>query len=52
MSVHLMVRSAYTLLKSSFRTEEIVNEAVKQGYEAVALTDYEVMHGAMAFYNA
>ena len=27
MSVHLMVRSAYTLLKSSFRTEEIVNEA-------------------------
>ncbi len=52
MSVHLMVRSAYTLLKSSFRTEEIVNEAVKQGYEAVALTDYEVMHGAMAFYHA
>ena len=52
MSVHLMVRSAYTLLKSSLRVEDIVNEAVRQGYDAVALSDYEVMHGAMAFYHA
>ena len=37
MSVRLMVRSAYTLLKSSLRVEDIVNEAVRQGYDAVAL---------------
>ena len=29
MSVHLMVRSAYTLLKSSLRVEDIVRQALR-----------------------
>lgn len=52
MSVHLHVRSAYTLLNSTLRIEDIVNYAKTYGYKSVALCDYHVMHGAMAFYHA
>lgn len=52
MSVHLHVRSCYTLLKSTLTIEKIINQAKKHGYHAVALTDLTVMHGAMSFYHA
>lgn len=51
MSVHLHTRSCYTLLKSPLRIKEIVSKAKAYGYTAVALTDKNVMHGAMAFYH-
>lgn len=52
MSVHLHVRSSYTLLQSTLTIKQIVQLAKEQGYSSVALTDFQVMHGAMAFYHA
>lgn len=52
MSVHLHVRSCYTLLQSTLTIPQIVHLAKEQGYASVALTDFQVMHGAMAFYHA
>ena len=52
MSVHLHVRSCYTLLQSTLTISKIVAAAKRCGYTAVALTDKHVMHGAMAFYHA
>lgn len=51
MSVHLHVRSAYTLLNSTMRIKDIVTMAKQLGYSSVALCDKRVMHGAMAFYH-
>lgn len=51
MSVHLHVRSSYTLLNSTLRIAEIVSLAKHYGYPSVALCDRRVMHGAMAFYH-
>ncbi len=51
MSVHLHVRSAYTLLNSTLRITDIVTLAKQHGYQAVALCDKQVMHGAMAFHH-
>ena len=52
MSVHLHVRSCYTLLSSTCTISKIVKQAKAYGYKAVALTDKNVMHGAMAFKHA
>lgn len=51
MSVHLHVRSCYTLLHSTLTIPKIIANAKKHGYRSVALTDKHVMHGAMAFYH-
>lgn len=51
MSVHLHVRSAYTLLNSTLRIQDIVSMAKQYGFKSVALCDKRVMHGAMAFYH-
>ena len=50
--VHLHVRSCYTLLKSTIRIQQLVSEAKKMNMKAIALTDLNVMHGAMSFYHA
>lgn len=50
MSVHLHVRSCYTLLNSTLRIADIVALAKNNGYTSVALCDKQVMHGAMAFH--
>lgn len=52
MSVHLHVRSCYTLLQSTLTIDKIIKNTKKHGYHAVALTDVGVFHGAMAFYHA
>ena len=52
MSVHLHVRSCYTLLQSTLNVEHIVGAAKRHGFTSVALTDKHVLHGAMAFYHA
>lgn len=51
MSVHLHVRSCYTLLNSTLRIADIVTLAKNNGYTSVALCDKHVMHGAAAFYH-
>lgn len=48
----LQAISAYSLLQSSLRIETYVTEAKKLGYQAIALTDYDVMYGALTFYQA
>ena len=50
MGVHLYVRSAYSLLESTMSVANIVQCAKERGFSAVALTDKNVMHGAMDFY--
>lgn len=52
MSVHLHVRSCFTLLQSTLTIKQIVKLTKEQGYTSVALTDDHVMYGAMAFYHA
>ncbi|MCI9312086.1 MAG: DNA polymerase III subunit alpha [Erysipelotrichaceae bacterium] len=51
MSVHLHVRSCYTLLNSTLRIKDIVTLAKQNHFSAVALCDRRVMHGAMAFHH-
>lgn len=52
MSVHLHVRSCYTLLKSTVTISKLIQSAKQHGDHAVALCDKHVMHGAMEFYHA
>lgn len=52
MSVHLHVRSCFTLLQSTLTISKIIANAKKHGYTSIALSDKNVMHGAMAFYHA
>ena len=47
-----MVRSCYSLLDSTIRISELVSYAKQLGYDAVALTDHNVMHGAAEFQHA
>ena len=50
--VHLHVQSAYSLLASTVRLEQLVTEAKAKGMRSIALTDRNVMHGAIPFYKA
>ncbi|MGN1385478.1 MAG: DNA polymerase III subunit alpha [Bacillus sp. (in: firmicutes)] len=50
--VHLHVQSAYSLLASTVRIEQLVTEAKAKGMRSIALTDRNVMHGAIPFYKA
>ncbi len=52
MFIPLQVRSAYSLLDSTVSIEELVSSAVEKGYQAIALTDHNVMYGAVSFYLA
>lgn len=49
--VHLQVISAYSLLKSTLSIEKLVVSAKERGYEAIALTDHNVMYGIIDFYK-
>ena len=50
--VPVNVISTYSLLKSTIRPEKLVEFAKAQGYSAVALTDENVLYGAVKFYHA
>ncbi|WP_056983501.1 DNA polymerase III subunit alpha [Lentilactobacillus farraginis] len=50
--VPLQVISSYSLLQSPIRISKLVLEAKKRGYQALALTDVNVMYGTVAFYDA
>jgi DNA polymerase III subunit alpha len=49
--VHLQVRSAYSLLNSPSKIEDLVSKAKALGYKALALTDENVMYGAVPFFK-
>lgn len=49
---HLQIRSSYSLLNSTITIEELVQRAAELGYTALALTDEQVLHGAIKFYKA
>lgn len=49
---HLQVRSGYSLMESTIQIEPLVKQAKVLGFESLALTDFEVMHGAISFYQA
>jgi DNA polymerase III subunit alpha len=49
--VHLQVKSAYSLLSSAARLDKLVKKAKELKFSAIALTDYHVMYGAIAFYK-
>lgn len=52
MTVHLHVRSSYSLLESTIRIPALVRLAGEYGYTSLALTDHNVMHGTAAFLHA
>ncbi|MBY0124068.1 DNA polymerase III subunit alpha [Bacillus sp. S/N-304-OC-R1] len=49
--IHLHVYSAYSLLTSTATVEQLAANAKQKGFGALALTDRNVMYGAIAFYK-
>ena len=49
--IHLHVYSAFSLLTSTASVEQLVMDAKAKGYKALALTDRNVMYGAVSFYK-
>ncbi|GGH86732.1 DNA polymerase-3 subunit alpha [Pullulanibacillus pueri] len=48
---HLHVHSEYSLLDSTCRLEPLVNAAKDKGYQALAITDTNVLYGVIPFYK-
>ncbi|TPR20077.1 DNA polymerase III subunit alpha [Apilactobacillus timberlakei] len=49
--VPLNVISSYSLLDSTISIDNLISAAKQRGYNALALTDENVMYGAIEFYN-
>ncbi|WP_148631004.1 DNA polymerase III subunit alpha [Bacillus sp. E214] len=49
--IHLHVYSAYSLLESTLSIRDIVTLAKNNGFSSIALTDRNVMYGAVSFYK-
>jgi len=49
--VQLQVKSSYTLLESTIKIDDLIQTAKNRGYNTVALTDYNVLYGALEFYQ-
>src|SRR5688572_28259487 len=50
--VHLRCHSAYSFLDGASTPEELVEVAVEQGMDALALTDANGLYGAVRFWGA
>ncbi len=48
----LHLHTCYSFLEGASQPEELVEEAAKLGYHALAITDHDGLHGAMAFAQA
>lgn len=48
----LQVISCYSLLQSPLKISDLVKKASEMGYQALALTDINVMYGVLDFYKA
>ncbi|MGE8078596.1 DNA polymerase III subunit alpha [Peribacillus loiseleuriae] len=51
MCIHLHIQSAYSLLTSTVKLNELVSKAKANGLTSLALTDRNVMYGAPYFYK-
>jgi len=49
--IHLHVYSAYSLLSSTATIPQLIANAEKKGFQALALTDKNVMYGTVEFYK-
>ncbi|WP_164216773.1 DNA polymerase III subunit alpha [Virgibacillus sp. YIM 98842] len=49
---HLQVRSAYSLMKSTIQIDKLIDQAKELNFDALALTDEQVLYGAIPFYRA
>ena len=49
--VHLHTHSHYSLLDGLIKIDDMVDEAIKMGMPAIALTDHGSMYGAIEFYK-
>ncbi len=49
--IHLQVKSVYSLLSSACKLEDLVKKAAESGFKSLALTDENVMYGAVPFYK-
>ncbi len=49
--VHLHLHTEYSLLDGATRIGELIDETVKRGYKAVAITDHGNMYGALQLYE-
>ena len=52
MVAHLNIHTSYDLLHSSIRIKDVINKAADEGYEALAITDTNVLYGYPQFYDA
>jgi DNA polymerase-3 subunit alpha len=50
--VHLHLHTEYSLLDGACHVDELVEQAVRQGMKAMAITDHGNMFGAINFYDA
>lgn len=50
--VNLYTETEYSLLSSPNKIDELVNKAYEYHYNALAITDYNNMYGAIKFYSA
>ncbi|TDM04527.1 DNA polymerase III subunit alpha [Macrococcus carouselicus] len=51
MVVHLNIHTAYDLLASTVRIDELISRAKEDGQTALAITDTNVMYGVQTFYS-
>ena len=49
--VHLHTHSHYSLLDGLIKIDDLIDEAVKLGMPAIALTDHGNMYGTIEFYK-
>ncbi|MFC0137344.1 DNA polymerase III subunit alpha [Staphylococcus petrasii] len=52
MVAHLNIHTTYDLLFSSLKIDDVVKKAQQNGYEALAITDTNVLYGFPKFYDA
>src|SRR5690625_2429741 len=49
---HLQVRSGYSFLDSTITIEKLIKKASEMNFQALALTDEEVLYGTIPFYKS
>lgn len=49
---HLHVHTCYSILDSTIKIKDLINEVKKMGMESVAITDHAVLFGTIEFYKA
>ncbi|GAB3791900.1 DNA polymerase III subunit alpha [Virgibacillus kimchii] len=49
---HLQIRSAYSIMKSTIKIDNLIEKAKELNLDALALTDEHVLYGVIPFYKA